>query len=478
MASVTCQGLPHLNYTYQDGDAVKIGTMEIPVTSMPEFRSFFLLSFFKSGSVLVNNVVGDILKDRGIPTLDIPSHLFQLGIDIDSFLCDLDQAFPLKGYCFSGFRHVPRSFFGSNALDRARKVVVTRDPRDLLVSAYFSVKFSHQYPAMATAQFRHGGERSQRYAGRSIDDYCVAMACALNVELSYLQKILEEKDTLVLRYEDFIYDKMVIGRSIREWCGLDISDQRLAEIIKPHDILPECEQPYSHFRQGHPGDYLRKLQPATVAELNASLKTFMKTFGYSPLCPEQLKESQVECAARLDTIKKLDAERANLHAELDARLDMIEKHRAEQAKLHAELAARLDLIHELDAYVAILKRQLREHEKLASRFRLYPAAFVILFAAIMVLRNSVDAPPFNVLNTIIEACVLSAAMKWGGMTATITSLLFVISIDFFLVDPVLALGVNDWRALIELTFASALALGLGVAASRIFPSLLGYPSQA
>jgi K+-sensing histidine kinase KdpD len=172
----------------------------------------------------------------------------------------------------------------------------------------------------------------------------------------------------------------------------------------------------------------------------------------------------VDRAARLDVIEKLHAYQAELHAE--------------QANLHAELEARLDLIRELDAYVAILKRQLREHEKLSSRFRLYPAAFVILFAAIVVLRNSVDAPPFNVLNTIIEACVVGAAMKWGGMTAAITSLLLVIGVDFCLVDPVLALGVNGWPELVELTFASALALGLGVTARRIFPSLLGYPSQA
>jgi hypothetical protein len=51
-------------------------------------------------------------------------------------------------------------------------------------------------------------------------------------------------------------------------------------------------------------------------------------------------------------------------------------------------------------------------------------------------------------------------------------------VDFFLVDPVLALGVNDWKGLAELTFASAFALGLGVTASRMFPSLLDSPSQA
>jgi hypothetical protein len=283
MVSANSECLRQLNYTYQDGDAIKTGTIAIPPTSVPEFRSFFLFSFMKSGSVLVNNVVREILKDRGIPTFDIPSHLFEVGIDFDSFLCDLDQAFPEHGYCFSGFRHIPRSFFGSNALKRARMVVVTRDPRDILVSAYFSIRLSHQYPNAATPQFRHMVELLQRSTELSIDDFCLDSAAFLNTELWYLQKVLDDKDTMVLRYEDFIYDKIVIGRSLRDWCGIDIPDERLKEIIRPHDILPDVEQPLSHLRQGHPGDYRRKLRPATVIELNTTLKSFMKTFGYAPI---------------------------------------------------------------------------------------------------------------------------------------------------------------------------------------------------
>jgi hypothetical protein len=271
----------NLKYVYQDGDALRFGTVQIPATSQPEFRSFFLFSFFKAGSVLVHNIVGEILKDHGIPVFDIPLHLFTLGIDFDTFRCDLDQAFPARGYCFSGFRHIPKAFSGSNAFKRARKVVVTRDPRDILVSAYFSAKFSHQYPDAATSQFRHKVELNRRYTELSLDEYCLDFAWTLNSELWYLQSVLDDKDTLVLRYEDFIYDKMLIGRSICDWCGIEISNQRLAEIVKPHDIFPDAEQPYSHLRQGHPGDHRRKLQPATVTELNASLRTFMKTFGYS-----------------------------------------------------------------------------------------------------------------------------------------------------------------------------------------------------
>jgi hypothetical protein len=283
MDSVTFDHPRQLTYTYQDGDAIKTGTIAIPPTSVPEFRSFFLFSFAKSGSVLVNNLVREILNDCGIPTFDLPSHLFASGIEFDSFLCDLDQAFPEHGYCFSGWRHIPISFYGSNAFKRARKVVITRDPRDILVSLYFSIKYSHSFPDAATSQFNHRVELLRRATELGIDDFCLDVTWLLNAELCYLQTVLNDKDTLVLRYEDFIYDKIVIGRSLRDWCGIDIPDERLREIIRPHDILPEVEQPLSHLRQGHPGDYRRKLRPATVTELNTTLKSFMKTFGYAPL---------------------------------------------------------------------------------------------------------------------------------------------------------------------------------------------------
>jgi hypothetical protein len=87
-------------------------------------------------------------------------------------------------------------------------------------------------------------------------------------------------------------------------------------------------------------------------------------------------------------------------------------------------------------------------------------------------------PPYNVMNTILQVCFLGAAMTWGGITAAIAAFLFVLGIDFFLIDPVFALGVNDWRGLVELSLGSALALGAGITVSRIFPSLAGDPSRA
>ena len=85
---------------------------------------------------------------------------------------------------------------------------------------------------------------------------------------------------LVLRYEDFIYDKMRIARSICDWCGIDMSEQRMAAIASQQDIFPDSPQLRSHIRQVHPGDHRRQLQAATITTLDASLSGFMEAFGY------------------------------------------------------------------------------------------------------------------------------------------------------------------------------------------------------
>jgi hypothetical protein len=135
---------------------------------------------------------------------------------------------------------------------QARKVVVTRDPRDILVSLYFSVKLSHRYSDEATPQLDYSIKQQKRDAELSIDDFCLAYAWILNAEMTNLRFVLEDEQTLVLRYEDFIYDKMRLGRSLCEWSRLDVREERLAEIVAQYDVFPDSPQPERHIRQVHP----------------------------------------------------------------------------------------------------------------------------------------------------------------------------------------------------------------------------------
>jgi K+-sensing histidine kinase KdpD len=85
-----------------------------------------------------------------------------------------------------------------------------------------------------------------------------------------------------------------------------------------------------------------------------------------------------------------------------------------------------------------------------------PAFELVLCAGIVSLRNFADAPPFAEINSLLQICLLGAAMMWGGVTAAIAAFLLVVGLDFFLIGPVFSVGIQDWRGLIELAFGSGL----------------------
>jgi hypothetical protein len=272
-----------IDYTYLDADAVKRGSIAVPPLggSLPDFPSFFLFAFAKSGSVLVNELVRDLLDESGVPIIDLPTHLFENGIDINAFQCDLAALFPLKGYCFSGFRVLPQWLIGSNVLRRVRKMIVVRDPRDMLVSLYYSLRYSHWFPAVRTGQLEAAIEPARREAELSLDEFCIAYAPLYAAEFWKVRTVLRDDDVLVLRYEDFVYDKFRLAQNVSHWCGLNLSEERTKEIAAGYDVFPLADDADAHIRQVHPGDHRRKLGGDTIATLNACLINFLQAFSYN-----------------------------------------------------------------------------------------------------------------------------------------------------------------------------------------------------
>jgi hypothetical protein len=73
------RGRPHraIDYSYLDGVDVKRATIAIPAnSSLPDFPSFFVFAFYKSGSVLVNALVRDLLTECGVPEGLVPRGTF------------------------------------------------------------------------------------------------------------------------------------------------------------------------------------------------------------------------------------------------------------------------------------------------------------------------------------------------------------------------------------------------------------------
>ena len=155
MAVFSASDIPIMKvpFTFQDGDKVGSGDLDAPESSRPDFRSCFVFAFPKSGSVLVNALVQSVMSEWGVPVIDVPTQLYQQGIDIAAIQCDLSSLFVGQGYCYSGFRELPRSMLGSGSIGSARKILIVRDPRDMLVSRYYSTKYSHGFAKRGSSQF-------------------------------------------------------------------------------------------------------------------------------------------------------------------------------------------------------------------------------------------------------------------------------------------------------------------------------------
>jgi hypothetical protein len=269
-----------ITYTFQSGDHIETAKARFPPTLRPEFPSCGVFAFAKSGSVLVNAIVRELMTEVGVPVIDWPEVWYARGTDIATVQCDLTQTFPPHGYCLGGFREIPRSFLGTTALRSLRKLMVVRDPRDMLVSRYFSTKFSHGFKARGAPQFARLMEQLIEDGEMDVDRYSLFYSWIVNADFFVHRDIIADPQTLILKYEEFVYNKKSLASAICNWFNLDIADERLSAIVLPYEEIPIAEQPDQHIRQVHPGDYRRKLKPETVTALNGVLGKFLTTFGY------------------------------------------------------------------------------------------------------------------------------------------------------------------------------------------------------
>lgn len=178
-----------ISYTFQAGDVVERSEVELPSTSRPELPSCGVFSFAKAGSVLVNEIVRDMMAAAGVGVIDWPTVLIQAGVDIASFNGSFGEAFPVSGYCFGGFREIPRTFLGAPAIAKLRKILVVRDPRDMLVSRYFWAKSSHGFVEHGTPQFATLMRQLIEDGKRDVDEYCLFYSWIVNADFFLYREI-------------------------------------------------------------------------------------------------------------------------------------------------------------------------------------------------------------------------------------------------------------------------------------------------
>jgi len=250
--------------------------------SQPGFERCFAFSVHKSGSTMLGKMVREVCKRRDIPAASVPNLLFSEGVPVRDWKDDqkLAPAFT-KEILYYGFRFLPPMMCAPGvALRKSRFVLLVRDPRDALVSQYFSfgkTSGSHVLPKKNAEAYTATRESLPE---RSIDEYVVQISRQLCNKLVDYRDNLNFDLGLMRRYEDVFFDKATFLGEIFTHFGVDVPPGVIAKVAENHDIRPEKEDETRHIRKGTPGDHREKLKPETIATLNDTFREIGAFYGY------------------------------------------------------------------------------------------------------------------------------------------------------------------------------------------------------
>ena len=157
-----------------------------------------------------------------------------------------------------------------------------RDPRDVLVSLFFSSVYSH--PRRPGA-FNPTDEERQRWRNEGIGKFVLDRAdYFLSIYKMYCDNLLGKSNVTFIKYEDMVAD-------LRSWLATVISPFNIADKDKVVEALfkkygsiysvERRENVHEHIRKVTPGDYKCKLKAETISRLNSLFKDVLAQLDYT-----------------------------------------------------------------------------------------------------------------------------------------------------------------------------------------------------
>lgn len=246
-------------------------------TPSGEGKSILVYTPPKCASTATHRIITSLAqaKDPAYTHINLFRYFYNNGIDgPDTFTEHVDRLILPNGIIYGPLRWGAAPAHIANCLP----IVIIRDPRDMLVSLYYSMRDSHPLP-----MHPHTRQRlmEQRTLARNMDiDSFVLKETPRYKQLcdSFLSIPARYPTTLLLTYEEFVLD-------------FDTFLDRLVNYLEiPKALIPEQhlrtlahagEQPTEntalHIRKRTPGDHKDKLTSETITILNREFDTVLNT---------------------------------------------------------------------------------------------------------------------------------------------------------------------------------------------------------
>lgn len=156
-------------------------------------------------------------------------------------------------------------------------ILLMRDPRDLIVSMYYSFGFSHGLsPNEATKLYQL--QRRKHIRSLSIDEYALDVLPEMKVKLSFLVELCNQIETMTL----LKYDEMITNPELffRKLCAAIPINNNFEAVMRAETRPRSSEDIFSHRRSGAVGGYKGKFQKSSIIRINHELRNELSYFEY------------------------------------------------------------------------------------------------------------------------------------------------------------------------------------------------------
>jgi hypothetical protein len=257
----------------------------------PARRKVVAFTTHKAGSMVLHRVLKDVCELNRIPYHS--PNVQRSTLPFERIFAGYDFMAKKDG-CFGPIRF----FVPTKALAQMRVILHLRDPRDVLVSMFYSYCYMHAGEIERHTGYRKAvaeagidrfvldmvGKRFYDYRG----DYGIGsrykkdVGTVLDRYQRYLKELVDLPNTDLVSYEEMVLAFPSWLRKILAAFDLPNEEETGAVVAARHgnSVAAEEEDVWSHKRKVTPGDHREKLKAETIRQLDEIFAPVLERLGY------------------------------------------------------------------------------------------------------------------------------------------------------------------------------------------------------
>ena len=254
-----------------------IGTFVISQNDKLIGKPVYFVTFHKTASSFFSNYI--LNQAIGLEHKDIASlifsnnHLTDIELESDNTIYGPIRLSLDEGPVYNKF---VEPLLSQKILYKYKAICFIRDPRDIIVSFFYSQAYSHVISEQK--DIKELQLKNREYAlSIGIDNYALEKADFLQEKFELLKNILEtNSNSILLKYEDMIYDFDTFYEQINSFIKLP---KETKQIIY-ENTRPKNSGIHQHRRSGEQGTFKNELKKETIENINKKLKSILEFFDY------------------------------------------------------------------------------------------------------------------------------------------------------------------------------------------------------